>query len=128
MKTHVIIISSLLAIMLTGCGGGSDDEGAASNKLSATVSLYKGSSISQCENGSTSAELDSLVTTLKNTGVTVSSSSCGFDSNRVNIALCGASSNTILIVNVENISPEAVQTYGLHPLSELPGAKSAPCN
>jgi len=128
LKPYLQVLSSLLAMSLTACGGG-ESELAAANTLFTVTSFYKGSSLVQCQpEASTSAELATLVASLKTAEATVVSSSCGFDNNWVGTTVCGSSTGIILVVKTESISPEVVQKYGLRPLSDLPGAKSAPCN
>ena len=128
MKIGFYALGTLLSISVAACGGGSN-EGAASTKQATTSSLYRQSSIVQCQSeSSNSKELATLVASLKSGGATISSSSCGIDSNKVVATVCGNLTNGILVIDADNISPELIQSNDLHPIGDLPGAKLTPCN
>lgn len=116
------------ALFISGVLIGAAGEGrAAAADETATARYAKPTGARQCEAvGNRARDLQAAVEQLKAQGVTVKSASCGHD-GLMRVALCGAATGDLFIVEVQGVSDARMRQASYSPMRDWPQAREMPC-
>lgn len=89
--------------------------------------FYRASGSLQCSPTiNTDAELEKVITSLKASGINVTSGTCGTD-GMAHIALCGAASGDIWLISTRGTTADMMRPHGFAPVTELPTYQTMAC-
>jgi hypothetical protein len=98
---------------------------AVANANGATTRLYRSLGRRQCEPGGETLAV--ATARLRDAGIGVTSAACG-DSGQMVVAMCGAATTEIAIVEVRREDLARAGALGFRPLRDLPDARVAACS
>lgn len=114
---RIVVLTLAILASLTACGGGDDEEDAASKVFKSMDSL-------QCSGGGVS--LATLQAQLAAANVQVRSAACGTN-GMATPTVCGSPDGRIGIFEISPSQAGAAAAAGFTSLSTLPAAKTIPC-